>query len=235
MRVVGLLVLAGALAGCRGDSQARAEAAILRRQIGGLRQLIADDEKGRLFPPDQLAIGIRQDLVRDLLQRRLPLETVPVPPLRVRLETADIAFEGGQSLVTLQGRVRPLDGVATYADLTLSGGLHRFEVDAKGGILRARVELDHVDLRRVEADTAVERGLVEALNDTLRGRGLGAVGDVLPAVEMPIRLDQVVDFPGVDAGILSVPAGRMPIDVSVARVVPVAGRLWVFLQVTTRK
>src|SRR5688572_18665853 len=96
-----------ALAGCRpGDSAARAEAALLRQQTQALRVLVEDERAGRLFPPNQLAVGLHQDLVRDLLQRRLPLEAVPVEPFRVRLETADIVFEGGQSLVTLQGRVR---------------------------------------------------------------------------------------------------------------------------------
>jgi hypothetical protein len=233
MRSLAIVLALGVLAGCRGESQARAEAAALRRQIRGFRQLLEDDDKGRLFPPDQLAIGVRQELVRDLLQRRLPLETTPLPALRVRLETAEITFEGGQSLVTLQGRVRALGVHDSYADLTFSGGLHAFEVDTAGGVLRARVELDRVDVRHVEGGP-VERGLLESVNQTLRGRGLGAIGDVLPPVEMPIRLDQAADFPGISAGLLSVPARTLPMSVKVARVVPVAERLWIFLEVRTR-
>src|SRR5688572_24113558 len=153
MRAAFLLVLLTAgLLGCRGDeSQARAEEAVLRRQIRGLGKLLTDAEKGRLFPPDRLAIGVGHELVRDLLQRHLPLDAVPVEGLRVRLETADIVFEGGQSLVTLQGRVHPAEGEAIYTDLTLHGGLHRFEVDARAGTLRARVEVDRVDVRGMEA------------------------------------------------------------------------------------
>lgn len=233
VRVLFVLLAAAGLAACQRESQSRAEASTLRRQIRELRTLIEDDQSGRLFPRDRLAIGIRQELVRELLQRRLPFEAAPIPGVQIRVETAEIVFEGGQSLVTLHGGVRPADGTARYADLTFFGGLHRFQVDAKAGIVTAHVRLERVEVRRAEAGP-MEQGLLDGLNEGLRGPGLDALNDMLPAVDMPMRLDPVLDFPGVKGAVLAIPAQRLPVDVSVARVVPVAGRLWLFFDVAVR-
>lgn len=229
---VTVLVLVGLLAACRGGGpRARAEGAALRRQTEGLRELVAAADKDRLFSPDHLAIGIKADLLRDLLQRRLPIETVVGDQLRVRLERAEVSLDGSQSLVTLQGRVSPVNGVDAFADLELLGGLQRLEVDLASGILTARVELDRIEVQRL-ATGMLERGLVEGLNESLSGRSLGALGDVLPRIEIPIRLDQAIEFAGFAEGVVSVRAKRVPVNVSVARVMPVAGRLWIFLEVS---
>jgi hypothetical protein len=219
-------------AGCQHDSHARAEAALLRRQIRELRTMVEDDQAGRLFPRDRLAVGVRQELLRDLLQRRLPFEAVPIPTIRVRIETAHIVLEGGQSLVELKGRVQ--DDTAIFADITLFGGLHLFSVDAKAGIVTARVNVERVDVWRAGAG-ATERTVLEGLNEGLRGPALSALSEMLPPVEMPVRLDPVLDFPGVTGAALEVPAQRLGVDVSVARVVPVNGRLWLFFDVAVRQ
>jgi hypothetical protein len=227
--LVGLL---GLLLACRGGGpRARAEGAALRRQTEGLRELLAAAEKGSIFSSDHLAIGIKAELLRDLLQRRLPIETVIGDQLRVRLERAEVSLEGSQSLVTLQGRVSPVHGVDAFADVELLGGLHRLEVDAGSGILTARVELDRIEVQRLAAGM-LEDGLVQALNESLRGRGLGALGDVLPRIEIPVHLDQAIEFGGFAEGVVSVRPKRLPVRVSVARVIPVAGRLWILLDVS---
>lgn len=204
---------------------------MLGRQTQELRRLLAVADQGALFSADQLAIGVKAELVRDLLQKSLPVETVVVEQFRVRLDEADVSFESGQSLVTLQGRVSPVRSAEAFADLTLLGGLHRFEVDPRSGSLTAHFELDRVEIRRVEAGT-LEQGLVQSVNESLGGRGLGALGEVVPPVEVPVRLDQAIDFGGFSEGIVFVPPGRLPLRVSVARLVPVAGRLWVLLEVS---
>jgi hypothetical protein len=228
-----LLGLLGLLLGCRGGGpRARAEGAALRRQTEGLRELLAAADKGSLFSADQLAIGIKAELLRDLLQKRLPIETIIGEQLRVRLEKAEVSLENSQSLVTLQGRVSPVDGADAFADLELLGGLHRLEVDAATGILTARVELDRIEVQRLAAGV-LERGLVQGINESLGGRSLGALGDVLPLIEIPVRFDQSIEFKGFAEGVVSVRPKRIPVRVSVARVIPVAGRLWILLDIST--
>jgi hypothetical protein len=226
-----LIAVACLLPACRGAGpRARAEAARLRRQTEGLRRLLAAADEGRLFTPDQLAIGVRQELVRDLLRKALPVEAMVGQQLRARLEEADVSFEDGQSLVTVKARVRPVQSGEAFADLTLFGGLRRFQVDPGTGMLSAHVELDRVEVRRVEAG-ALGRRLVESVKG-LSGRGLEALGEVVPPIEVPVRLEQVIDFAGFTEGVVSVPPGRLPLHVSVAAVVPVAGRLWVLMDVS---
>jgi hypothetical protein len=225
------VVLFPLLGGCRdGGPRARAEAASLRRQIQGLRELLADTEKHGFFSANQLAIGIRAELLRDLLRRQLPLETVVGGRIRVRLERAEVSLESGQSLVTLQGRVSSTEGAADFADLELLGGLHRFEVQPRSGLLTARLELDRVEVQRLAAGS-LERGFAQALSEALGGRSLGALGEVLPRLEIPLRLDQAVEFGGFAEGVVSVPPQRLGVRVSVARVAPLGGRLWVLLDV----
>jgi len=169
--------------------------------------------------------------LRDLLQRRLPIETVIGDELRVRLERAEVSLDSSQSLVTLQGRVSHVHGEDAFADLELLGGLQRIEVDAGSGILTARVELDHIEVQRLAAGM-LERSLVQSLNESLSGRSLGALGDVLPRIEIPVRFDQAIEFRGFAEGVVSVRPKRLPVRVSVARVLPVAGRLWILLDVS---
>jgi hypothetical protein len=78
----------------------------------------------------------------------------------------------------------------------------------------------------------LERGLVEGLNESLSGRSLGALGDVLPRIEIPVRFDQSIEFKGFAEGVVSVRPRKIPVRVSVARVIPVAGRLWILLAIS---
>jgi hypothetical protein len=201
---------------------------VLRRQIQALRELIAAADKGRFLPVDLLAVGVEQGLVRSLIQRRLPFETVVLGQLRVRLEKAAVDFQGGQSLVTLEGRVRPVQSEDAFADLELFGGLHRFEVDGRSGVLAAHIEIDRVAVQRLTAGT-LESEVLEDLVENLGDRGLGALGEVLPPIEIPVRLDQAIEFAGFSEGGVSVRSRRLPLRFSVARVTPVADRLWLFL------
>jgi hypothetical protein len=232
MAPVALAALLGLLPGCRGGgSRARAEGAALRRQTEGLRELLAAADKGSLFSSDQLAIGIKAELLRDLLQRRLPIETIIGDELRVRLERAEVSLDSSESLVTLQGRVSHVHGEDAFADLELLGGLDRLEVDVRTGILSARVEVDHIEVQRLAAGM-LERDLVQGLNESLGGRSLGALGDVLPRIEIPVRFDQSIEFKGFAEGVVSVRPRKIPVRVSVARVIPVAGRLWILLAIS---
>jgi hypothetical protein len=220
--------------GCgRGDTQARAEAARLRRQTEGLQALLARAERGALLPPESLVVGVRQELVRDLLQAQLPVERVWLDRFRFLLDKADVRFEGSQSLVTFEGHVDAVSEPGLYADLTCTGGLEEIEIDPKSGVLAARVVLDHVDVERVGAGL-LEQGFARSAVEGLGGRGLGALGEVLPPLEIPVRFDRAIESPGFQDGALRTPPARLPLRTTVQNVVPVAGRLWIVLDVATR-
>jgi hypothetical protein len=228
--VLCLVVLA--LAGCQsGGPRARAESAVLRRQAQTLRGLIAAIETDEAFSSRHVTLGIGQELVRDLLQLALPIETETAPDLRLRLETAQVAFENGESRVTLRGRVSRLGSSGTFADLVVHGGLHRFEVGEGAGHVTARVALERIEVRQAEAE-GLRRDLVEAVIGRLGAPALQALAEQLPPLSVPIRFERGLELEAMSLGPFEIAPGSLRFRVALAEVVALGGRLWVMLEVS---
>jgi hypothetical protein len=164
------------------------------------------------------------------LRAQLPVETTVLERIRVRLTDADVTFENAQSLILLEGRATAVAAPESFADFTLAGGLHDIHVDPESGRLAGRVALDHIELRRV-ASERMEPGLARTLVEGLAGSGLGAIGEVVPPIEMPTRLEREIESGGYDDGRMRVAPARLPLRMAVRRVIPVKGRLWILLDV----
>jgi len=220
------------LAGCEaGGPRARAEAAALRRQAETLRALIAAVETDQAFSSRHVTLGIGQSLVRDLLQRALPIETDSAPDLHVRLETAEVAFENGESRVTLRGRVSRASAPGTFADLTVHGGLHRFAVGEPAGQVTARVALDRLEVRQAEAE-GLRRDLVETVVERLGQPTLESLATQIPPLAIPLRFERTLELDGRKAGPFEIAPASLRLQVALAHVVPLSGRLWVQLAVS---
>jgi hypothetical protein len=220
------------LAACGGGGpRARAESAALRRQAETLRNLIGAVDTDQAFSSKHVTLGIAQELVRDLLQLTLPIETEAAPDLRVRLETAQVAFESGESRVTLRGRVSRTSSPGTFADLVVHGGLHRFEVGEPAGHVRARVALERVEVRQAEA-AGLRRDLVEALLDRLGVTTLEALALQIPPLAVPVRFERALELEPMSAGPFEIAPGSLRFRVALAQVVALGGRLWVLLEVS---
>ena len=231
-RALAFILVALTLAGCGGGGpRARAEAKALGRQAETLRNLIAAVETDQAFSSKHVTLGISQELVRDLLQLTLPVETEAAPDLRVRLETAQVAFAGGESRVTLRGRVSRASSPATFADLVVHGGLHRFEVGEPAGHVRARVALDRVEVRQAESE-GLRRDLVEAVLDGLGAPTLDALALQIPPLAIPVRFERALELEAVSAGPFEIAPGSLRFRVALAQVVALGGRLWVLLEVS---
>lgn len=229
-----LAVATLALACRRYDTEsalARAEKNVLERQIAGLRDVVALAEKGPLLPKDAIAVAVDEALVRDLIAVSLPLEQIVAERYKVRIERAEVSFVSQESVVRLHGRVSSLTAPETFVDLMLLGGIDTLEVDAQSGRLRGAVVLDHFEVRRASAAGAESR-TVAALVEELGRERLEAFKTLVPRIEIPVRLDQRLVLKGPGDGPVSVRAGELPLHVAVARVLPVAGRLWVLLDVS---
>jgi hypothetical protein len=229
------LALAGlaalTLAGCgSGGPRARAESAALRRQAATLRGLIAAVEADEAFSTRHVTLGIGQELVRDLLQLTLPVETLTAPDLRLRLETAEVAFESGESKVSLRGRVSRASAPGTFADFVVHGGLHRFAVAERGGRVTARVALERVELRQAEAE-GLRSELVEAVLGRVGAPALEALADQIPPLAVPVRFEHAVEHEATKLGPFEIAPGSLRFRVAVAQVVALGGRLWVLLEV----
>lgn len=228
-----LLCVAGLAGACGPEApppRLLAEEALVKRQLEGLREMVAAAERNELLSPDHLAIGIEESLVRDLLDASLPVEGVLAGAARVRLERAEVTFRATQGLVTVSGRVSPVDSPDTFADLTLKGSLDQLEVDGPTGKLTGRLVLDDLEIHRAAA-AGTESALLKAAIETLGREGLASLQDMLPPVAVPIRLDQQIEIEGFGDGPVSVGAARLPLTAAVTRVLPLSGRLWVMIRV----
>lgn len=220
------------LAGCQGGGpRARAEAAVLRRQAETLRNLIAAVETNQAFSSKHVTLGIGRELVRDLLQLTLPVEAVAAPDLRVRLETAEVAFDSGESRVTLRGRVSRASSPGTFADLVVHGGLHRFEVGERASQVTARVALDRVELRQAEAE-GLRRDLVETVLDRLGAPTLEALALQIPPLSIPVRFERALELEAMRAGPFEIAPASLHFRVALVQVVALGGRLWLLLDVS---
>ena len=183
------------------------------------------------FSSKHVTLGIGQELVRELLQLALPVETETAPDLKLRLETAQVTFENGESRVTLRGRASRSSAPGWFADLVVHGGLHRFSVGQPAGQVTARVALDRVEVRQSGAE-GVSRDLVEAVVAQLGAPALAALAAQIPPLAVPVRFERGLELEGRSMGPFEIPPGSLHFRVALADVVPLGGRLWVMLDVS---
>ena len=144
------------------------------------------------------------------------------PDMRVRLETAEVAFESGESTVTLRGRVSRASSPGTFADLVVHGGLHRFEVGEHGGQVTARVALDRVEVRQAEAE-GLRRDLVEAVLARLGAPTLETLALQIPPIAIPVRFERALELQATSAGPFEVAPGSLRFRVALVQVVALGG------------
>ena len=228
---IALVALGGA---CRSDqartARVRAEKALLERQIEGLRELVAAAENNTLLTSEQLLVGTDEATVQGLIAATLPQERVIANRFRVRLERAEARFRSSQGVVLLKGRASPIQSDDTFVDLTLEGGLDDVVIDQASGTLVAKIGVYHLEVERAAAAGA-EGPAIRALAEALGRERLDELSELVPPLEIPIRLEQSIAFDGLEEGPVSAAAGTLPVRASVARVLALAGRLWVVLDV----
>lgn len=233
MRAAAALVACAALAGgCRGERpeaiRARAEEARLALQIRGLQELVEAAERGDLLRPGQVLIAVGESVLQDLLAASLPQEREVAGRFRVRLEKVSVQFRASRSLVELRGRVSAKALPGTFADLRLVGGLHRVEIHPGSGLLTGELMLDEFEVVRAAASGSQSDAL-ETLIEELGRERVETFAELLPPFEIPIKVEQDLHIAGFGDGPISVAGGRLPLRLSVVRLMPLAGRLWVVL------
>lgn len=220
--------------GCRDDearvARVRAEKLLLERQIAGLKDLVAAAEAKTLLKSEQLLVGADEATVQGLIAATLPQERVVANRFRLRLERVEARFRASQGLVVLQGRASPAGSSDTFVDVTLEGGLDDIVVRPSSGTLVGRVAVYHLRVERAAAAGA-EGPAIRALAEALGRERLDALSELVPPVEIPIRLEESIGFEGFEEGPVTAGAGALPMRASVARVLALAGRLWVVLDV----
>jgi len=233
--LAGLTTLVGGC-GREGDNaaRARAEEATMMRQIRGLQDLVKAAEAKTLTNGGQIAVAVDDKLVAELIAVGLPLERDVTERYRVRLDKAEVEFRSAHSLVILRGRVSALGAPQTFADLRLSGGLAEVAIDPKTGLLHAKLVLDELEVERAAASGAQGKALDDLVEDVAR-ENVESFAELVPDIQIPIKLEQVITLKGFSEGPIAVAGGRLPIELKVVRLMPLSGRLWVLLDASAGK
>ena len=227
------LALFVALPACREDQAAqrrRAQAKILRRQIDSLGEMRVAAREKRLVDERWLAIAVDEAAVRSVIDAGLPQETLVADRFRVHVHRAEVTFSSGTSLVRLNARVSDTRSPDRFADVVYEGGLDDIAVAADGE-MSARVLVDSIDVPQAQTGGA-DAPLLAAATDELAGQNLETLQSLVPPVAIPVKLQEKIAVDGFGDGAVQVEAAELPVSVKVARVLPLSGRLWVFLDVS---
>ena len=232
-------LLALAIAACRApsdtvpkDSALDSELKLLERQVASLEGASTDAKTGRLFSPGDLAISVSEEVVQKAAVQALPIERPISDDFQARIDRAVVSFRSMQGSVRLEGRVWAPSAPATYADLILLGGIDDVRVEKDTGMLTAEIVLDGWDVKRASA-VGAEGDWINGVVRLMGDRGLAALRDLVPVIRIPVGIEKGIDLPGVSGGPVTIPSGHLPLDAQVARVLPLSGRLWAMVHVST--
>jgi hypothetical protein len=229
-RVVALLAAAACLslsAGCRQReppewARAKTKKAYLDQQVAALTDLLAKAERGEVVTADQIAIGIDEDVAREILNAPLPQEQTLGGRLRIRIESAHPFFQGNRPALAFRTRVSAPELPNQFADLELGG--HLGELKLVDGRLRAVVVLVHFVVVKASVGPLAQ-GLLE---DFVRGN-LESIQAAIPAFEVPVRLEQLIAIPTFEEGPVAARGGELPLSAEVSQVLVLNRRLWVLI------
>jgi hypothetical protein len=198
------------------------EETVLGQQGAALQTLVDAAERGALVNFTEVLVVVDQRLVQELLRAALPIEG-PIGGFRVRLESADAAFEDGLALVHLTGKATLIES-SLSADLRVYGGLEVVSMDPQSGRLRCEVRVFGV-----EADRANLLGIDEPLRELAQALSHGGLAALLRVVEIPVRIDDHLRLPAVDSKRVRIRAAEVRVRAGVADVKAFGGKLWVAL------
>jgi hypothetical protein len=219
------LLVAALGAGCHRESpqatRDRAAEAFLVAQVADLKRLVATAESGKLTDPNHIAIGIHEDVVKQFLDASLPRGKDVGGRVHVVIESAQPRFRGNNAAVIFEATARGLN-IDASARLEIAGTLGRFRI--QDGRLIGDVTIAYFTV--LEARSL---GLAGTVLREVITPNLASLGELVPPVEIPVRLEESLALDGVDAGIVSTRGGVLPLAMGVAQVVPVNQRLWVFI------
>lgn len=202
---------------------ARVTAESRRTQIASLETLIAQAEKGEIVTTDQIVIGVSEELLGSLLRASLPPEMVIASRIRLRIESAEPVFRGGQAGLLFKARVSSTDVPDASATLSLGGGLDEFKFE--GGKLSARVKLKHFNV----LESSIGDLGANALDSLVRAN-LDLIQNAIPEIEVPVQIEQAIKIGGLTEGAVVAKPGALPLAISVSQVIPANQRLWILLR-----
>jgi len=207
----------------KGGGDLRAQKVVLKREVDGLRETVARLEKGQpVLPLDDVAIAIDDTLLRDLIAAQLPFE-MDVDRFHLSLTEAEAQFRGSP-IVRLRGVLNSKKRPDLAAAVNVIGALEDIQVEPSSSTLRARIAVDHIG---IEKAAGIEQLLSGSTMDEVARLVRLRLKDLLPPIQIPVKVQQSIDFPAVTTGPVRIDGARMPLQVAVSQVLAGQGRLWI--------
>jgi hypothetical protein len=226
--MVGLApVLLATACGQKGGGELHARRTVLEREVEGLREMAERLDRGDpVLPPHDLAIGVSDQTVQDMLAPQLPFEA-EAGGFSVSMSEAELTFRGAPG-ITLRGSIHPVGHPDLVGEVRAIGTLDDIAVDPASGTLRAKVVIGHLDLVQMAGlGSFVPAGATDELARTLRHAFEGRI----PPIQIPVRIEPAVEFPSVTEGPVRLQGASMPLAVGVSRVFAGQGTLWIGVSV----
>jgi len=226
----GAVVLAGllVLAGCRapepiGAARARAQQRLIESELTELGRLIQKARRGEMVTDGQIAIGVSEALIERLLSASLPPERVLAGRLRIRVERIVPLFRGGRAFIVFRTRIGSIDVPNASAEVELRGGLKQLRL--VNGHFSARVSLLSFHVVRSFAGDLGKKVIEDAVH-----ANLSALEAWVPPLEIPVFLQEGLEFAGLREGPVRVGPGRLPLTLALSHVIAIDEHLWLLVQ-----
>lgn len=204
-------------------SRQTAREALLARQNSALLELTRDAESGTLLDFNEILVVVDQSLVQDMLRAATPMEAEIGGGFHVRVDGVQAAFGDGVALVELTGTAT-VGEEPVGARVTVFASIDAVTIEAASGLLRC-----NVNILAVEAENAESLGRNDPVGRLTEALTEGGLSVLLGPLEIPVRLENVLEIPAVDSKRLQIAAETLPLTVTARRIKVFGGRLWVFV------
>lgn len=203
----------------------------LRREVEGylsLRKL----EPGKLVDREhEVLVSVTDTLLRSLLDASFPMTVDLRNSATITLTSTQVVLRANVARVAITGLVRRKRYPHFSATVTLRGAMDNFVIDKARG-LNAHIHIDDIDLDTPTGTLAAFDPLVIAILRSVVERSLPELTSELPAVSIPVSLDEDMKLPGFGPeGLLSIEPSTAPMTFEASRVIAFQNRLWIILHI----
>jgi hypothetical protein len=224
-----VLLASSFLTGCapsEEESAFLARKTLLLRQNRGIRELIAEGERGSMVPADRFLVGIDEKIVADLFSAQLPLERPLGKHFIVRLDSATVLLRDKFGVVTISGILYRPSTPDRKTAVQIFGGLGAVSIDSTTDMLSVSIAIDRIEL--------LQAGMLEGIlggggKKFLAEKGRDMLQDALPSLRIPVALGRKIQIPAIEEGGVRLDSLVVPLNLSVERVIAAQNKLWVTL------